>query len=156
MVDCSKSARNEEPSSRGALTGGLVSADSGLQVNLEIALSGVSAKVKPPTGFQVGRKCVETSGDVIGDELTSTPDRRIWDLSPMRLGSRKRRQGNRRNRQMSLKRPGRACLLGERSGDQLRGKPRKFSLRRDSGSRFKRQRRAHHSLQRYGKKTVML
>ena len=47
-VDCSKSARNEEPSSRGALKSGLTSADSGLQLNLEIALSGASAKVKPP------------------------------------------------------------------------------------------------------------
>jgi hypothetical protein len=47
-VDCSKSARNEESSSRGALNSGLTSADSGLQLDLEIALSGVSAKVKPP------------------------------------------------------------------------------------------------------------
>jgi hypothetical protein len=46
-VDRSKSARNEEPSLQGALNGGLASGDSGLQVNLEIALSGVSAKVKP-------------------------------------------------------------------------------------------------------------
>jgi len=55
-VDCSKSARNEEPSSRGALNSGLASGDSGLQVNLEIALSGVSAKVKPPTGFSARPK----------------------------------------------------------------------------------------------------
>jgi hypothetical protein len=47
-VGCSKSARNQEPSSRGALNSGLTSADSGLQLNLEIALSGASAKVKPP------------------------------------------------------------------------------------------------------------
>jgi hypothetical protein len=46
-VDCSKSARNEEPSSRGALNSGLASGDSGLQMNLEIALGGVSAMVKP-------------------------------------------------------------------------------------------------------------
>jgi len=46
-VDCSKSARNEEPSSRAAFNRGLASGDSGLQLNLEIALSGVSAKVKP-------------------------------------------------------------------------------------------------------------
>jgi hypothetical protein len=40
--------------------------DSGLQLNLEIALSGVSPQVKPPTGtFQPGRKCAETSDDVI-------------------------------------------------------------------------------------------
>jgi len=62
-VDCSKSARNEEPSSRGASNSGLVSGDSGLQLNLEIALSGVSAKVQ--SAFQLGRRCVETSGDVI-------------------------------------------------------------------------------------------
>ena len=48
-VNCSKAARNDEPSSRGAFNGGLASVDSGLQLNLEIALSGVSAKVKPPT-----------------------------------------------------------------------------------------------------------
>ena len=46
-VDRSKSARNEEPSSRGALHSRLVSVDSGLQLNLEIALGGASAKVKP-------------------------------------------------------------------------------------------------------------
>ena len=46
--DCSKSARNEEPSSRDALNRGLASGDSGLRVNLKIALGGVSAKVKPP------------------------------------------------------------------------------------------------------------
>ena len=62
-VDYSKSARNEEPSSRGTLNSGLASVDSGLQLNLEIALSGVSAKVQ--SAFQLGRRCVETSGDVI-------------------------------------------------------------------------------------------
>src|SRR4029077_321386 len=55
-VDCSKSARNEESSSRGALNSGLTSADSGLQLNLEIALSGVSAKVKPPNRLFSRRK----------------------------------------------------------------------------------------------------
>jgi len=50
-VDRSKSARNEEPSSQGALNSGLALVDSGLQLNLEIALSGVSAKVKLPTSF---------------------------------------------------------------------------------------------------------
>jgi hypothetical protein len=71
-VDCSKSARNEESSSRGALNSRLTSADSGLQLNLEIALSGASAKVKPPNRlFRTGRKCVETSDDVIGDEFTA-------------------------------------------------------------------------------------
>jgi hypothetical protein len=47
-VDRSKSARNKESSSRGALNSRLASVDSGLQLNLEIALSGASAKVKPP------------------------------------------------------------------------------------------------------------
>ena len=70
-VDCSKSARNEEPSSRGAFNNGLVSGDSGLQLNLEIALSGVSAKVKPFNRFQAGRKCVEASDDVIEKYLTT-------------------------------------------------------------------------------------
>jgi hypothetical protein len=35
--------RNQEPSSRGALNSGLASADSGLQLDLEIALSGFPA-----------------------------------------------------------------------------------------------------------------
>ena len=88
-VDRSKSARNEEPSSRGALSSGLTSADSGLQLNLEIALSGASAKIQRPPAFQPGRKCVETSGDVIEDDFTSTPGSRILDLSPMPLGAAK-------------------------------------------------------------------
>ena len=50
-VDRSKSARNEEPSSRGALNSRLASVDSGLQLNLEIALGGASAKVKPRNRF---------------------------------------------------------------------------------------------------------
>jgi hypothetical protein len=52
------------------------SGDSGLQVNLEIALSGVSAKVKPFNRFQASRKCVEASDDVIKDELTTRADNR--------------------------------------------------------------------------------
>jgi len=55
-VDRSKSARNQESSSRGALNSRLASVDSGLQLNLEIALSGASAKVKPPTGFSARPK----------------------------------------------------------------------------------------------------
>jgi hypothetical protein len=77
-TDCSKSARNQEPSSRGALSSGLTSAESGLQLDLEIALSGASAKVKPLSWlFRTGRKCVETSDDVTKDDFTSTPDSRI-------------------------------------------------------------------------------
>jgi hypothetical protein len=38
------------------LNSGLASGDSGLQVNLEIALSGVSAKVNPPTGLSARPK----------------------------------------------------------------------------------------------------
>ncbi len=64
---------------------GLTSADSGLQLDLEIALNGVSA----PNAFGV-----ETSDDVIEDDFTSTPGSRILDLSPMRLGAAKT-QGNR-------------------------------------------------------------
>jgi hypothetical protein len=85
-VDRSKSARNQESSSRGALNSHLASVDSGLQLNLEIALSGASAKVKPPTGFSARPKCVETSDDVIEDDFAGAPDSRIWDLSPMPLG----------------------------------------------------------------------
>jgi hypothetical protein len=82
-VDCSKSARNEESSSRGALNSGLTSADSGFQLDLEIALGGASAKVKPPNRlFRTGRKCVETSHDVIEGDFTITPDSRILDFSP--------------------------------------------------------------------------
>src|SRR5207244_12647854 len=66
-VDCSKSARNEESSSRGTSNSRLALVDSGLQLNLEIALGGASAKVKPPNRlFRTGRKCVERSDDVIG------------------------------------------------------------------------------------------
>jgi len=43
---------------------GLTSADSGLQLNLEIALGGVPAKVQPHGLLQPGQRCVETSGDV--------------------------------------------------------------------------------------------
>src|SRR5947199_1427510 len=100
-VDRSKSARNEEPSSRGALSSGLTSADSGLQLNLEIALSGASAKIQRPPAFQPGRKCVETSDDVIEDDFTSTPGTRILDLSPMRLGAAKTK-GNGRKRPVFL------------------------------------------------------
>src|SRR2546430_15981096 len=50
-VDRSKSARNGESSSPGALHSHLASV-LGLQLNLEIALGGASAKVKaPPTSF---------------------------------------------------------------------------------------------------------
>jgi hypothetical protein len=45
-----------------------VSADSGLQLDLEIALSVVSAKVQPHEQTQLGRRCVETSGDVIDSD----------------------------------------------------------------------------------------
>ena len=71
------------------MNSGLTSADSGLQLDLEIALSGVPAKVQPHGLLQPGRRYVETSGDVIEDEFTSAPGSRIWDLSPMRLGAAK-------------------------------------------------------------------
>jgi hypothetical protein len=44
-----------------------------------IALSGVPANVK----------CVEASDHVIEENSISTPDSRIWDLSPMSLGAAK-------------------------------------------------------------------
>ena len=37
----------------------------GSKVELEIALNGVSAKDQPHELLQLGRRCVETSGDVI-------------------------------------------------------------------------------------------
>src|SRR5439155_18325728 len=36
-----------------------------------------------------GRRCVETSGNVIQDIFTSTPESRILDFSPIRLGTAK-------------------------------------------------------------------
>ena len=83
----SSSARNEESISRGA--SGLTSADSGLQLDLEIALGGVSAKVQPLRLIQPCRKQVETSDDVIRDEFISISDSRILDFSIMRLGAAK-------------------------------------------------------------------
>src|SRR6266513_876051 len=37
--------------------------------------------------LQPGRRCVETSDDVIEDDFIRTPDSRLWDFSPMRLGA---------------------------------------------------------------------
>jgi hypothetical protein len=62
--------RNEEPSSRGALNSGLTSADSGLQLDLEIALSGSPAKVQPHELLQPGRRCLEMSADVTEQSFT--------------------------------------------------------------------------------------
>ena len=36
-----------------------------------------------------GQRCVETSDDVTKDDCTPTPDSRIWDFSPIRLGAAK-------------------------------------------------------------------
>jgi len=48
-----------------------------LEVNLEIALSGVSAKVKLFNGFLgPGGKCVETSDDVIKEDFINNADSR--------------------------------------------------------------------------------
>ena len=49
-VDCSKSARNEEPSLRGAFNSGLASGDSGLQLNLEIAQAMSQRRLSLSTG----------------------------------------------------------------------------------------------------------
>ena len=75
-VDCSKSARNEEPSSRGAFNSGLASGDSGLQLNLEIAQAVSQRRLSLSTGFQADRKCVEASDDVIENDLTTSADNR--------------------------------------------------------------------------------
>jgi hypothetical protein len=58
-------------------------------LDLEIALSGVPAKVQPHELLQLGRRCVETSDDVIENDFTSTPDSRLLDFSPIRLGAAK-------------------------------------------------------------------
>ena len=77
MVNCSKSARSEKPSSRGAFNSGLALGDSGLQLNLEIALSGVSAKVKLFNRFfRPSESASEASDDVIEDDFTGTADNR--------------------------------------------------------------------------------
>src|SRR6266480_7977287 len=61
-----------------------------LQLDLEIASSGVPTKVRPPEPLlQPGQRCVETSDDATEDDFISTPDSRIWDFSPMRLGAAK-------------------------------------------------------------------
>ena len=65
----------------------------GLQLDLEIALNGVSVSIQPHRAFYPGRRCVETSDDVIEGTFSSTPDSRIWDFSPMRLGAAKTGEG---------------------------------------------------------------
>ena len=61
-----------------------------LQLDPEIASSGVPTKVRPYEPLlQPGQRCVETSDDAIENYFISTPDSRIWDLSPMRLGTAK-------------------------------------------------------------------
>ena len=72
----SRGTRNQ--SLQGALNSRLASGDSGLQLNLEIALSGVSAKVQ--SAFQPGRRCVETSDDVI-TSLVQNPRHRVKPFS---------------------------------------------------------------------------
>ena len=63
-----------------------VSADSGLQLDLEIALSVVSAKVQPHEKTQLGRKCVETSGDVIAIIVEQLPNECLGYLPIYRVG----------------------------------------------------------------------
>jgi hypothetical protein len=64
-------------SSRAAFNGGLASGASWLQLNLEIALSGASAKVKLPNRLlRPARRCVETSGSIIQGVFISTLDSR--------------------------------------------------------------------------------
>ena len=56
-----------------------------------------------PTGFfGPAKESTETSGDVIGDDCTSTPDSSQLDFSPMRLGVAKTARES-ANRQISLK-----------------------------------------------------
>ena len=56
---------------------------------LEIALNGVSAKIGLSGSFSPAEHKLKLSDNVIKDDFTSTPDSRIWDLSPMRLGAAK-------------------------------------------------------------------
>jgi hypothetical protein len=48
----------------------LTSGDSGLQLDLEMALNGVSASIHPHGLFLAGRRCVETSDDVIDEAFS--------------------------------------------------------------------------------------
>ena len=48
-----------------------------------IALSGVSAKVKPLNRPESGRKCVETSSDVIREHFYSASNSCTLDFGPM-------------------------------------------------------------------------
>jgi NAD(P)-dependent dehydrogenase (short-subunit alcohol dehydrogenase family) len=59
------------------------------QLNLEIVLGGVAAKVQPHGPLQPGRRYVETSGDVIEDNFRSTSDSCLLYLSSIRLGAAK-------------------------------------------------------------------
>ena len=60
----------------------------GSSLNLEIALSGVAAKVKPPTSFSARPKCVEASDDVIKEAFSGAPASCLLDFSRTRLGAR--------------------------------------------------------------------
>jgi hypothetical protein len=61
--------------------------------DLEIALNGVSVSIQPYRAFlSRPEDALKLSDDEIGGIFTITPDSRIWDFSPMRLGSRKDRR----------------------------------------------------------------
>ncbi len=53
------------------LNSGLTLADSGIQVDLEIALGGIPTKDQPHGLRQLGQRGVETSGDVIDHSFAS-------------------------------------------------------------------------------------
>jgi len=64
--------------------------DSGLQLNVEIALRGASAKVKrPKPAFQNRPKVRWDIGWRNRRSFTSTPDSCKWDFSPIRSGAAK-------------------------------------------------------------------
>jgi hypothetical protein len=67
----------------------IVRAASSFQLNLEIALGGVPAKVQPHGLLQPGRRYVETSGDVIEDSFSSTSNSCLLYFSSVRLGAAK-------------------------------------------------------------------
>src|SRR5260370_40575333 len=69
-IQCASGTRNHSSTRRFEEAGSL-RLDSGLPLDLEIALGGVSAKIQPHGLLQPGRRCVETSGEVI----EQVPDR---------------------------------------------------------------------------------
>src|SRR5207302_2273076 len=73
-INCNPVPRGTRNHPHKALSRGLTSADSGLQLDLEIALSGGFQRSISPTNFQFGQRCVETSADVIVADREASAD----------------------------------------------------------------------------------